>query len=219
MSSSFFPNSTPQDMKNYYRRFYDKFDEQRYFKLMSAFGLDETRKIRTFSKGMKKAGLGHLRRVQRNGLPVLRRDVRRSRPGRPSGGQEPVRGGRRERGLTPVIASHNLRELEDICDHVGLLHRGGILFSRDLDEMKLGMYKVQCIFASPLPEDVGRLRPAQKEQRGSLYTIIARGDREELMSRLNKMNPTFCELLPLTLEEIFINETEVAGYDVKKLLF
>ena len=118
------------------------------------------------------------------------------------------------------MRSHNLRELEDICDHVGLLHRGGILFSRDLDEMKLGMYKVQCIFASPLPEDAwDGFDLLKKEQRGSLYTIIARGDREELMSRLNKMNPTFCELLPLTLEEIFINETEVAGYDVKKLLF
>lgn len=75
-------------------------------------------------------------------------------------------------------------------------------------------------FASPLPEDAwDGFDLLKKEQRGSLYTIIARGDREELMSRLNKMNPTFCELLPLTLEEIFINETEVAGYDVKKLLF
>lgn len=216
----FFPNSTPQDMKNYYRRFYDKFDEQRYFKLMSAFGLDETRKIRTFSKGMKKqvsvicgvcSGTDYLFCDETfDGLdPVVRQAVK-------SLFAEDVA----ERGLTPVIASHNLRELEDICDHVGLLHRGGILFSRDLDEMKLGMYKVQCIFASPLPEDAwDGFDLLKKEQRGSLYTIIARGDREELMSRLNKMNPTFCELLPLTLEEIFINETEVAGYDVKKLLF
>ncbi len=207
-------------MKNYYRRFYDKFDEQRYFKLMSAFGLDETRKIRTFSKGMKKqvsvicgvcSGTDYLFCDETfDGLdPVVRQAVK-------SLFAEDVA----ERGLTPVIASHNLRELEDICDHVGLLHRGGILFSRDLDEMKLGMYKVQCIFASLLPEDAwDGFDLLKKEQRGSLYTIIARGDREELMSRLNKMNPTFCELLPLTLEEIFINETEVAGYDVKKLLF
>ena len=124
------------------------------------------------------------------------------------------------RGLTPVIASHNLRELEDICDHVGLLHRGGILFSRDLDEMKLGMFKMQCIFTEELPEnawagiDVMRL-----DRRGSLYTLTARGSREELMEKVNAMNPSFCELLPLTLEEIFINETEVAGYDIKKLLF
>ena len=72
---------------------------------------------------------------------------------------------------------------------------------------------------TPLTSIVSYVDLLKKEQRGSLYTIIARGDREELMSRLNKMNPTFCELLPLTLEEIFINETEVAGYDVKKLLF
>ncbi|MEE0389668.1 MAG: ABC transporter ATP-binding protein, partial [Agathobaculum sp.] len=138
----FFPNSTPQDMKNYYRRFYDKFDEQRYFKLMSAFGLDETRKIRTFSKGMKKqvsvicgvcSGTDYLFCDETfDGLdPVVRQAVK-------SLFAEDVA----ERGLTPVIASHNLRELEDICDHVGLLHCGGILFSRDLDEMKLGMYKV-----------------------------------------------------------------------------
>ena len=216
----FFPNSTPQDMKNYYRRFYEKFDEQRYFKLMSAFGLDEMRKIRTFSKGMKKqvsvicgvcSGADYLFCDETfDGLdPVVRQAVK-------SLFAEDVA----ERGLTPVIASHNLRELEDICDHVGLLHRGGILFSRDLDEMKLGMYKVQCIFGAPLPEDAWNgFDLLKKEQRGSLYTITARGERDELMAKINKMNPTFCELLPLTLEEIFINETEVAGYDVKKLLF
>lgn len=215
----FFPNSTPQDMKNYYRRFYEKFDEQRYFKLMSAFGLDEMRKIRTFSKGMKKqvsvicgvcSGADYLFCDETfDGLdPVVRQAVK-------SLFAEDVA----ERGLTPVIASHNLRELEDICDHVGLLHRG-ILFSRDLDEMKLGMYKVQCIFGAPLPEDAWNgFDLLKKEQRGSLYTITARGERDELIAKINKMNPTFCELLPLTLEEIFINETEVAGYDVKKLLF
>ncbi len=123
------------------------------------------------------------------------------------------------RGLI-VIASHNLRELEDICDHVGLLHRGGILFSRDLDEMSFGMFKMQCIFTWELPEnawagiDVMRL-----DRRGSLYTLTARGSREELLAKVNAMNPSFCELLPLTLEEIFIDETEVAGYDIKKLLF
>ena len=116
----FFPNSTPQDMKNYYRRFYEKFDEQRYFKLMSAFGLDEMRKIRTFSKGMKKqvsvicgvcSGADYLFCDETfDGLdPVVRQAVK-------SLFAEDVA----ERGLTPVIASHNLRELEDICDHVGL---------------------------------------------------------------------------------------------------
>ena len=216
----FFGNATPEDMMNYYRIVYPEFDEKRFDSLLKSFGLQKNRKINTFSKGMKKqvsvicgvcSGTDYLFCDETfDGLdPVVRQAVK-------SLFAEDVA----ERGLTPVIASHNLRELEDICDHVGLLHRGGILFSRDLDEMKLGMYKVQCIFASPLPEDAwDGFDLLKKEQRGSLYTIIARGDREELMSRLNKMNPTFCELLPLTLEEIFINETEVAGYDVKKLLF
>ena len=216
----FFPNSTPLEMKNHYASYYSKFDEARYRKLMDAFGLDERRKLRTFSKGMKKqvsvicgvcSGTDYLFCDETfDGLdPVMRQAVK-------SLFAEDVE----SRGLTPVIASHNLRELEDICDHVGLLHRGGILFSRDLDEMKLGMYKMQCIFRDPVPEDAwSGFDLLRKEQRGSLYTITARGDRETLLAKVNAMNPTFCEMLPLSLEEIFINETEVAGYDVKKLLF
>lgn len=216
----FFPNSTPKEMKNYYKRFYSKFDEARYRKLMNGFGLDENRKLRTFSKGMKKqisvicgvcSGTDYLFCDETfDGLdPVVRQTVK-------SLFAEDVA----DRGLTPIIASHNLRELEDICDHVGLLHRGGILFSRDLDDMKLGMYKMQCIFPNPLPDSAWEgFDILHKEQRGSLYTITARGSREDLLARVNALNPTFCEMLPLTLEEIFINETEVAGYDVKKLLF
>lgn len=216
----FFPNSTPTEMKNYYKRFYRHFDEDRYRKLMAGFGLDENRKIRTFSKGMKKqvsvicglcAGTDYLFCDETfDGLdPVVRQTVK-------SLFAEDVD----SRGLTPVIASHNLRELEDICDHVGLLHRGGILFSRDLDEMKLGMFKMQCIFTGELPENAWEgFDILHLDRRGSLYTLTARGSREELLAKVNAMNPSFCELLPLTLEEIFINETEVAGYDIKKLLF
>ncbi len=186
---------------------------------MDGFGLDENRKIRTFSKGMKKqvsvicglcAGVDYLFCDETfDGLdPVVRQTVK-------SLFAEDVD----SRGMTPVIASHNLRELEDICDHVGLLHRGGILFSRDLDEMKLGMFKMQCIFTEPLPDNAwDGIDILHIEQRGSLYTLTARGDRQELQSKIEAMRPTFCEMLPLTLEEIFINETEVAGYDIKKLV-
>lgn len=216
----FFNNCTPLEMKNYYKIFYRYFDEGRYKKLMNGFGLDENRKIRTFSKGMKKqvsvicgicAGTDYLFCDETfDGLdPVVRQTVK-------SLFAEDVA----ERGLTPVIASHNLRELEDICDHVGLLHRGGILFSRDLDEMKLGMFKMQCVFDKPLAENawIG-FDLLHIEQRGSLYTITARGNREVLQNKIQGMNPMFFELLPLTLEEIFINETEVVGYDIKKLIF
>ena len=187
---------------------------------MDGFGLDENRKIRTFSKGMKKqvsvicglcAGTDYLFCDETfDGLdPVVRQTVKGLFAGDVA-----------SRGLTPVIASHNLRELEDICDHVGLLHRGGILFSRDLDELKLGMFKMQCIFTEELPENAWEgFDLLRLDRRGSLYTLTARGSREELLAKVNAMHPSFCELLPLTLEEIFINETEVAGYDIKKLLF
>ena len=215
-----FGGGTLRELAAFYRTMYPRFDAKRYAALRDVFRLDEATPLRRFSKGMQKHAAFWLTLSIRpdylvldepvDGLdPVMRRQIW-------SLVVEDVAG----YGTTVLVSSHNLRELEDICDHVGLLHRGGILFSRDLDEMKLGMYKVQCIFGAPLPEDAWNgFDLLKKEQRGSLYTITARGERDELIAKINKMNPTFCELLPLTLEEIFINETEVAGYDVKKLLF
>jgi ABC-2 type transport system ATP-binding protein len=125
-----------------------------------------------------------------------------------------------ERGLTAVIASHNLRELEDICEHVGLLYQGGILFSRDLDSMKLGMFKVQIVFREA--EDEKRITEmfevVAKEQRGSLVTLTLRGERPQIETAISALTPVFYEVLPLTLEEIFISETEVLGYDFKNII-
>ncbi len=216
----FFANSTPEEMKNYYKMFYEKFDEARFRNLIRGFDLDAGRKIRTFSKGMKKQVsiiLGVCANVDYlfcdetfDGLdPVARQAVK-------SLFAEDIA----ERGLTPIVASHNLRELEDICDHVGLLHKGGVLLSRDLESMKLNIHKVQCAFSTPKSAaDFTGLEILKTEQRGSLYTIVARGSEEEITSHVSQMNPIFCEVLPLTLEEIFINETEVVGYDIKKLIF
>ena len=125
-----------------------------------------------------------------------------------------------ERNLTPVIASHNLRELEDICDHVGLLHRGGILLSKDLDEMKLQIHKIQCVLKEGMDfADLKGLEILKTERRGKLLTFTVRGEREEVNGRIEAVNPVFYEMIPLSLEEIFISETEVAGYDIKKLIF
>ena len=125
-----------------------------------------------------------------------------------------------ERGLTPVIASHNLRELEDICDHVGLLHRGGVLLSKDLDDLKLNIQRVQCVFASE--EDEKKLEEkidmVKEETSGSLRTYTIRGTREDTQKLFGEVNTIFYEILPLSLVEIFISETEVAGYDIKKLI-
>ena len=125
-----------------------------------------------------------------------------------------------DRNLTPIIASHNLRELEDICDHVGLLHKGGILLSKDLDDMKLNIHKIQCVLQPGMePEDLVSLEVLSTERRGRLLTLTVRGTREEIEAKLGACDPVLFECIPLTLEEIFISETEVAGYDVKKLVF
>ncbi len=125
-----------------------------------------------------------------------------------------------DRNMTPVIASHNLRELEDICDHVGLLHQGGILLSKDLDEMKLTIHKIQCVFADITSKHsfLKTIDALKVEERGSLYTIIIRGDKDVLQNKLSKVNTIFCEIIPLSLEEIFISETEVVGYDIKNII-
>ena len=125
-----------------------------------------------------------------------------------------------DRNLTPIIASHNLRELEDICDPVGLLHKGGILLSRELDDMKLNIHKLQCVLQPGMSaEDLVALDKLNIEQRGSLITLVVRGTREEVEAIMASYNPVFFECIPLSLEEIFISETEVAGYDIKKLIF
>ncbi len=216
----FFPNSTAQDMKLYYRTIYPAFDSKRFEKLLSDFCLDPARKISHYSKGMKKqlsillglcASTKYLLCDETfDGLdPVMRQGVKAL-----------FAGDMVERGLTPVIASHNLRELEDICDHVGLLHRGGVLLSQNVEDMKLGIQKVQCVFA----DEDGFSRAAQglsilnDRQTGQLHTITVRGSREDVLLAFRDVETVFFELLPLTLEEIFISETEVVGYDIKKFI-
>ena len=217
----FFGNGTPQDMLKFYLTWYPAFDTERFTKLMGVLNLELDRKINTFSKGMKKqlsvlfgvcAGTKYLLCDETfDGLdPVMRQTVK-------SLFIQEIE----SRGLTPIIASHNLRELEDICDHVGLLHRGGILFSRDLDEMKLGIHKLQCVFA---PETDYRkalegIEVLNQDTRGSLVTLTLRGAREQIETTVRGLCPIFYEILPLSLEEIFISETEVHGYDFKNLIF
>ena len=216
----FFSNSTPGEMMVYYGKIYPGFDRERFHRLMKAFGLDEKRKIRTFSKGMKKqvsvicgvcAGTDYLFCDETfDGLdPVMRQTVKSL-----------FAADMEERNMTPIIASHNLRELEDICDHVGLLHKGGILLSRDLDEMKTTIHKVQCVLAEGTDETaLNGLEIIRRESRGRLLTLTVRGEREAVEAAMQAAGTVFYELIPLSLEEIFISETEVAGYDIKKLVF
>lgn len=215
----FFTNGTPTDMADFYKSVYTRFDTGRFNHLLETFGLNKKRKISTFSKGMKKQ-LSVLLAICANteyifcdetfdGLdPVMRQAVKSL-----------FANDMEERNLTPIIASHNLRELEDICDHVGLLHKGGILLSKDLDDMKLNIHKIQCVLKPGMKaEDIEGLTILKTEYRGSLATITVRGTRETIMEVMRSLEPVFFELIPLSLEEIFISETEVAGYDIKKLI-
>ena len=216
----FLGNGTADDMKTFYQGIYPNFDTDRFGRLLKSFELDGRRKIQTFSKGMKKqiavllgicAGTDYLFCDETfDGLdPVMRQTVKSL-----------FANDIEERHLTPVIASHNLRELEDICDHVGLLHRGGMLLSKDLDDMKMNIHKIQCVLPAGLDRtNLQDLDIMTTEQRGSLLTLTVRGQREEIQARMQSYHPVFFEMIPLSLEEIFISETEVAGYDIKKLIF
>lgn len=216
----FFANATAADMQKYYASIYEEFDAEQFYRYLSHFELDKRRKINTYSKGMKKQlalllGISSKTKYLLcdetfDGLdPVMRQGVK-------SIFADEIE----RRGLTPIIASHNLRELEDICDHVGLLHKGGVLLSKDLEEMKCNIQKVQCVFKNPEEEKkaMDALNILKDERRGSLHTFTVRGNKETVMDILSTTDTIFCEVLPLSLEEIFISETEVVGYDVKKLI-
>lgn len=217
----FFKTGTPKDMLDFYVTYYKNFDVEKFHSLMKAFDLDERRKVNTFSKGMKKqlsvicgicANTKYLLCDETfDGLdPVMRQAIK-------SMFVKEIE----ERGMTPIIASHNLRELEDICEYVGLLHKGGILLAKDMDDMKVNIHKVQCVLRDA--SDLDRIKEifdvVKIEDRGVLRTLTIRGKRDEVDDYMASIAPVFYELLPLSLEEIFISETEVKGYDIKHLLF
>lgn len=216
----FFNGANAMVMEQYYSKIYENFSAEEFYAYLEKFGLDKKRRISTFSKGMKKQ-LALLLGISAHtkyllcdetfdGLdPVMRQGVKSI-----------FAKEMEERGLTPVIASHNLRELEDICDHIGLLHRGGVLLSKDLEDMKCNIQKVQCVFDNSEDEKkaFAGLDILKKELRGSLRTVTVRCTKEEIMARFATVSTVFYEVLPLSLEEIFISETEVVGYDIKKLI-
>lgn len=212
----FLPNATGAVMRDYYAEMYRKFDKEEFNHLAEKFQMDLNRRVGTFSKGMKKqlsVLLGICTKTKYlfcdetfDGLdPVMRQAVKSLFVSEVM-----------ERDFTPVIASHSLRELEDICDHVGLLHKGGILFTKELEEMKFHIHKVQCVLQNSFAEEelMRELDILKVDKRGSLLTFVARGTKMEILDCVESKEPLFAEVLPLSLEEIFISETEVAGYDI-----
>ena len=213
----FMPNSTICDIKDYYRCIYRTFSEAKYKEYLKIFELDENRKINTFSKGMQKQAailIGLACQTEYilcdetlDGLdPVMRQIVRKI-----------IASEVAERALTVVFASHNLKELEDICDHIALLHKGELVLESSLDDIKIGIHKVQISFEKSMVEEANRqlssLDKVSMERRGSLFTLIVRGDEKQLEDYMRSLSPLFVEFIPLTLEEIFIAEMEERGYE------
>ena len=216
----YYPNATPSDLISFYKNYYPTFDETRFREMLNHFDLDDTRKINTFSKGMKKqvsillgicANVPYLLCDETfDGLDPVMRQAIKSLFEKEIG----------ERELTPIIASHNLRELEDICDHIGILHKGGVLLSKDLEDLRCNLLKVQCVLPPETDEQLKQSLDILKiQRRGKLLTMTVRGQEETVMNVIRSFEPIYYESLPLTLEEIFISETEVAGYDMQSLIF
>lgn len=215
----FLPHSTLRDMKRLYREIYPRFDTAAFDRYCEIFHLETERKINTFSKGMQKqaAIILALSVCPRyllcdetfDGLdPVMRQLVKKILAGKVAAGE-----------LTPIIASHNLRELEDICDHIGLLHRGGILFESEIDSLKDNMHTLQFVAdAETAGHLTETLHPVSVKNRGSMYTLVARGDGDEVARAAQEAGVSFFEIIPMTLEEIFISEMEERGYDYAEML-
>ncbi len=220
---AYFPAGyTGEDMKRYYKMMYPTFDEAKFHKLMLQFGLDANKKISSFSKGMKKQvniilGLSaNTKYVMMDetfdGLdPVMRQAVKSLLVDEIC-----------KRNVTPIIASHNLRELEDICDHVGILHKGKVLVSEDMDSLKMKLHRVQCLFAEGTNLDdtiFKQLDIQQCKRQGALYILTIKGERTEIEETIESVDPVYYEMIPLSLEEMFISETEVAGYAIKDRIY
>ena len=213
----YFSMASTRDMMEFGRELYPSFDRARYEKLREAFAINEDRPLRRLSRGMRKQSAFWLALAARpevllldepvDGLdPVMRRQV-----------WSLIMSDVAEHGTTVLVSSHNLRELEDVCDHVGILQKGRCLLERSISDLQ--ETTVKFVLALPegtaLPEGLDILHQSAS---GRLYTLILRGREDELTERLSALSPLFLESQPLTLEEIFIYELGGAHYGVRDIL-
>ena len=210
----YFPQACVQDMMRFYRGIYRSFDSARFERLGRVFDIDPRRPIRRLSRGMQKQAAFWLAVSLRPQVLIL---------DEPVDGLDPVM--RRqvwaiimqdvaENGLTVLISSHNLRELEDVCDRVGMISRGKLLLERGLSDLQDSICKIQIALPQGvvLPPDLDVLHCSGP---GRLKTLIVRGSSEETEGRLAALEPVFMDSVPLTLEEIFIYELGGDDYAVK----
>ena len=214
----YFMQSTVRDMMRFYKGFYPSFSTERYEKLKEVFNIDEKRAIRRLSKGMQKQVAFWLALSCMpdylildepvDGLdPVMRRQV-----------WSLVMGDVAQRGTTVLVSSHNLRELEDVCDHVGIMDHGKVLLERSLAQLQDNMVKLQVVFQDGMTEVPADLPVLHASKVGRIHTLIMRMNAEEATAKLAVYNPLLVDAVPLTLEEIFIYELGGADYAVKDIV-
>ena len=214
----YFNQASIRDMMRFYKGFYPNFSMERYEKLKEVFNIDEKKTIRRLSKGMQKQVAFWLALSCMpdylildepvDGLdPVMRRQVWSLMMGDVS-----------ERGTTVLVSSHNLRELEDVCDHVGIMDHGKVLLERSLAQLQGNMVKLQVVFQDGVTEVPAELPVLHASKVGRIHTLIMRMNAEEATARLSTYNPMLVDAVPLTLEEIFIYELGGADYAVKNIV-
>ena len=214
----YFSQASIRDMMRFYKGFYPHFSMERYEKLKGVFSIDEKKTIRRLSKGMQKQVAFWLALSCMpdylildepvDGLdPVMRRQVWSLMMGDVS-----------ERGTTVLVSSHNLRELEDVCDHVGIMDHGKVLLERSLAQLQDNMVKLQVVFQDGVTEVPADLPVLHASKVGRIHTLIMRMNAEEATARLSTYNPMLVDAVPLTLEEIFIYELGGADYAVKNIV-
>ena len=213
----YFSNASIREMADFYRSVYPNFDEDRFKKLGEVFNLDPKRQMRRLSKGMQKQAAFWVAVSLRPEILIL---------DEPVDGLDPVM--RRqiwsiimadvaENGTTVLVSSHNLRELEDVCDHVGIMNNGRIMLERSLADLQENIVKIQLALpdGGTLPEGLDILH---RSSTGRLQSLIMHGSAAELEEKLAEAKPLFIDVVPLTLEEIFIYELGGADYEVKDIV-
>ena len=209
----YFPSASLEDMRKFYAGIYPNFDNALFERLYEVFNLPRKSPMRRFSKGMQKQAAFHLTLCTRpdvmlldepvDGLdPVMRRQV-----------WSLILSDVAERGTTVLISSHNLRELEDICDHVGIMDHGKMLLERSLADMQGATHKLQLVGDAPEGLEV-----LHESASGRLKTLIVRGNVDEITAKVAAANPAYFDVLPLSLEEIFIYELGGVNYEVKNIV-
>ncbi len=218
-SPYFIPQYTVKQMANFYSQIYSRWDWECYEALIASFEMNTNKKIHRFSKGIQRQAAFIFALSAKPDVLIL---------DEPMDGLDPVLRKKIKsliidevaaRGMTVIISSHNLREVEDLCDTIGIMHKGKLILEKDIDDLKSDTHKIQLAFKGPVPPVIYQnMKVLHKEKRGSIVLLIAKGDEGEISSVIQSYQPIIFDLLHLTLEEIFIYEMEDVGYAVKNIL-